>query len=385
LTTERRDWHGTHFHVTKDLALYTVTLLRRIVEGETISIPAMIQEYALSSHGLELTKGTIRGLRTVRSEDERPSPFQKMGLNSWHRVWGRLSTTEALASLKRVEERITRLESMPTRALQIEPVFEDYIRPATKEALEVGQIYSRNQLIDTFHISDGRFYTGVFPFDDESIWLFVTERKKPDMTQYVDHLRGDILEWDGQTSGRTDSMIINHKNNGKELLLFYRETKDQYPNSGHRFEGLFEFVNHSGSSPTHFILRRVLTSEQVVTEDIDGFVEEHILTEGLRKTRLTSYYERRPELRVAAIKYHGTKCKVCGFEFDEIYGLHGAGYIEVHHLVPLSEFDGKTKVDPKEDMTVVCSNCHRMIHRRRSYVLSPEELRKMISLGQHDD
>jgi hypothetical protein len=52
---------------------------------------------------------------------------------------------------------------------------------------------------------------------------------------------------------------------------------------------------------------------------------------GNRKSRYSSYYERNPSLRRAAVRYHGTKCKVCGFDFEKAYGKRGAGFIEDHH------------------------------------------------------
>ena len=78
------------------------------------------------------------------------------------------------------------------------------------------------------------------------------------------------------------------------------------------------------------------------------------------------------------MKHHGVKCKVCSFDFEEVYGERGKAYIEVHHLRPVSTLDGKTKVDPKSDMTVLCSNCHRMVHRRKDHVLAPEELKRVL-------
>jgi 5-methylcytosine-specific restriction protein A len=44
----------------------------------------------------------------------------------------------------------------------------------------------------------------------------------------------------------------------------------------------------------------------------------------------------------------------------------------------VSTLGEETKVDSKHDMTVVCSNCHRMIHRRKDEVLTPEELRCLL-------
>ncbi|HYT71491.1 MAG TPA: HNH endonuclease, partial [Gemmatimonadales bacterium] len=55
-------------------------------------------------------------------------------------------------------------------------------------------------------------------------------------------------------------------------------------------------------------------------------------------------------------------CEVCGFDFLHRYGSIGDGFAEVHHKVPLGRALGerKTKLN---DLAVVCSNCHRMLHR----------------------
>ncbi len=56
-------------------------------------------------------------------------------------------------------------------------------------------------------------------------------------------------------------------------------------------------------------------------------------------------------------------CEVCGFSFLSRYPDHlGRGFIEVHHLTPISSLDGIRKTELK-DLHLVCSNCHRMIHR----------------------
>ena len=56
-------------------------------------------------------------------------------------------------------------------------------------------------------------------------------------------------------------------------------------------------------------------------------------------------------------------CQVCGFDFYTQYGDIGFDFIEGHHTLPISELKGevKTKV---EDIALVCSNCHRMLHRK---------------------
>jgi HNH endonuclease len=50
------------------------------------------------------------------------------------------------------------------------------------------------------------------------------------------------------------------------------------------------------------------------------------------------------------------------------------GFIEVHHTKPLSESEGDMETDPATDLVPVCSNCHRMIHRRKDDVLSVLEM-----------
>lgn len=55
-------------------------------------------------------------------------------------------------------------------------------------------------------------------------------------------------------------------------------------------------------------------------------------------------------------------CEACGFDFKEMYGEFGDGFCEVHHLQPLSKADGVVKTE-LGDLAIVCSNCHRIIHR----------------------
>jgi predicted HNH restriction endonuclease len=60
----------------------------------------------------------------------------------------------------------------------------------------------------------------------------------------------------------------------------------------------------------------------------------------------------------------------CDFDFEEVYGERGKGYIEVHHVVPISKLDGTFQVDPEKHVVVLCANCHRMVHWDKDNVLS---------------
>ncbi len=126
--------------------------------------------------------------------------------------------------------------------------------------------------------------------------------------------------------------------------------------------------------------QRLKDIEAKVSAQLDAirFEDEHF--EGQQRERYTSYYERDPRLRAKAIAIHGTKCSICKFDFQETYGDHGQGFIEVHHVIPVSELGGNTKVDPETDMVTICSNCHRMIHHKRNSVLSIEQLSQLVTV-----
>ena len=129
--------------------------------------------------------------------------------------------------------------------------------PRSDESLVKGNIYTRANLRELFKISDNTIDTGVFPLKERrQAWLFVTENKPADREQYVDKLVGDTLYWQGQRQGRTDHRIIDHKQTGEKLLVFYRRAKYEFDHAGFRYEGMFEYVSHSGGGPTNFVLRR---------------------------------------------------------------------------------------------------------------------------------
>jgi hypothetical protein len=129
--------------------------------------------------------------------------------------------------------------------------------PQAQPTLEIGHVYTRVELQQRFSITDATLRNGVFPFRERhEIWLFVTEQKAADQTPYKDELIGDTLYWQGQTAGRTDALVINHRHEGNNILVFYRKTKNEFADSGFRLEGAFGYVSHSGRAPTSFVLER---------------------------------------------------------------------------------------------------------------------------------
>lgn len=67
-------------------------------------------------------------------------------------------------------------------------------------------------------------------------------------------------------------------------------------------------------------------------------------------------------------KGHGRLlCEACTFDFEQRYGEVGKGFIECHHTTPLSAIGTETKTSVA-DLALVCSNCHRMLHRKRPWL-----------------
>jgi len=85
-------------------------------------------------------------------------------------------------------------------------------------------------------------------------------------------------------------------------------------------------------------------------------------------------YERNARNRLLAIQEHGLSCKACEFNFETVYGERGKDFIEVHHVKPLNTLTKAMKINPKTDLIPLCSNCHRMIHRRKDKILTLNEL-----------
>lgn len=106
------------------------------------------------------------------------------------------------------------------------------------------------------------------------------------------------------------------------------------------------------------------------SEDISS---EGDFIEGRRRTFVLDRHERSAAARAACIRERGAKCCVCRISFGDVYGELGEGFIEVHHLEPLSDATTERPVDPVRDLVPVCPNCHRMLHRAQP-PLTPAEL-----------
>ena len=126
----------------------------------------------------------------------------------------------------------------------------------TSDSLNLFSRYSRKDLQSLFEITDATINNGIFqPKGHSSVWLFVTKHKTPDRTDYKDDFDGQILNYEGQLKGRTDDKIINHSKEGNEILVFYRERKNEYSNYAFKYLGRFQYISYSKGKPKRFILQ----------------------------------------------------------------------------------------------------------------------------------
>jgi len=116
-------------------------------------------------------------------------------------------------------------------------------------------------------------------------------------------------------------------------------------------------------------------------EEIETEPDPQWYIEGETVTRVQAFKQRNIKLIHEAKQRHleqqgDLACEVCGMNFEAQYGEIGQGYIEAHHRKPMAEMQGET-LSEVEDIILLCSNCHRMIHRQTP-PFTVEELKSRV-------
>ncbi|WP_415405670.1 HNH endonuclease [Sulfurovum sp. CS9] len=123
--------------------------------------------------------------------------------------------------------------------------------------------------------------------------------------------------------------------------------------------------------------RIILKKDDIVYPD--EIPKNIVHTEGSVKQVTINSYERDTDARDKCIEYYGLKCQACDFDFEDVYGDLGAGFIHVHHLVQISSIKEKYIIDPIKDLRPVCPNCHAMLHKRKKKPYTIDELKEIIN------
>jgi len=110
--------------------------------------------------------------------------------------------------------------------------------------------------------------------------------------------------------------------------------------------------------------------------------ENHSVKEGLIIYKLHKCHERdssinKKKKKTIFEKKGKLECEVCGFDFYKFYGKIGKGFIECHHKKPLSKIETEV-ITTIDDLALVCSNCHKMLHREIN-TISIHELKTKIA------
>lgn len=153
---------------------------------------------------------------------------------------------------------------------------------------------------------------------------------------------------------------------------------------GWDIEEAIAILEANGLDSDHIIIQALkfqLKNGQDIDWADDSLMEDEAYAEGRRAFRLHRTIERNPKVvrqaKAAFIRKYGSLyCEACGINFEEIYGERGKDFIEAHHIKPVSEMNegDKTSIN---DLRMLCSNCHRMIHREP--MISVEELKELIT------
>lgn len=167
--------------------------------------------------------------------------------------------------------------------------------------------------------------------------------------------------------------LVNYKNNWNPAGQTYRITEDRMNFAGFQSDGqLIERI-------LGYKISESVGSDIVEVDEFDDPVEELFSTlEGREVLRAHLKRERSVALvREFKRNMKVFECSVCGFDFEQVYGDLGREFIEAHHIVPISSFQGLTEVSVS-DLVALCSNCHRMIHRTTP-MLTPDELKHRLA------
>ncbi len=126
---------------------------------------------------------------------------------------------------------------------------------------------------------------------------------------------------------------------------------------------LYELLSTVVAEPIEFGKSPAKSNKNLKQKGVPFDYEDHV--EGQRQRREIAFFARNPRLaRDAKLKYD-YQCQTCGFRYPDRYPEIGQGYIEAHHLDPLSERENADKagLTNLSRVTVMRANCHRMIHR----------------------
>lgn len=201
----------------------------------------------------------------------------------------------------------------------------------------------------------------------------------------------DLSEEDRRIlAGRNDSHfsqkvrnLVSHRTLVSKGLADYAKEGN---NGVHKItqKGL-DYINDHEQDYGYLVASGFDESERKAT--IDNDFKNLVIEEGFAVTVPQKEKRKRSRALTQHARKHYTqdgilRCQGCGFAFDEFYGPHAKNYIEIHHLKPIFTYDdgdiSKSLEAALQDVRPLCANCHRMVHRDPSHLLSIQELNSLV-------
>jgi len=175
--------------------------------------------------------------------------------------------------------------------------------------------------------------------------------------------------------------LVSHRTlDGKGLASYESVGRDGL----HKITGKGEKYLLENINGFTFILNNNFNKDQR-KQIIDGDYENLIIEEGFTKFSQIKIKIRSRRLVKIARRHYSLNgkiyCSACSFGFEDFYGEIGRGYIEIHHLKPIFAYEDSLEQninEALENVAPVCSNCHRMIHRKSDQLLSIPSLQALI-------
>jgi hypothetical protein len=244
-----------------------------------------------------------------------------------------------------------------------------------KYIFERGEVYSRKDVYKILGLptnTGGKWNTGYTKFKDDAFIFCNLGTPGRGGHDYGNRFDGEDLIWFGKTDSKISHPTIQDllKPKGKIYVFWRSDNVAKFT-----YAGAARHIKVMDETPVKIIWKFDDPSEshpEMLPEEEGG---EH--EEGGVKQITVNAYERNPQARAECLRHYGYKCSVCKFDFYEVYGEIGKGFIHVHHLKLISKVGKKHIVDPIKDLRPVCPNCHAMIHiKREPYTI--EELNTKI-------
>lgn len=170
-------------------------------------------------------------------------------------------------------------------------------------------------------------------------------------------------------SGNTKNKLASNYEEGCVIAKYYSANKLPTDNE------LFKDVTNLLDTYQQVIYDSITASTKETADELLEEFPSFVAETDLRKMRHHMRIERDDRKLIKEVKKRkGYVCECCGFDFEKVYGDIGKNYIEAHHKQPIHQLKGKViKLDAEKDFIVLCSNCHKMIHR----LDDPSDLEKL--------